>query len=371
MKNKSITTSISFIFCFFSIFVGSSMVNSFDNLSKVVEINHKAISSKVKSHDSKNKDLSKITFFSKEPSNEASQVKNNFSSKEFIYAHIDLEQTLATYFNIPEINGKYTNHLNYDLTVFKNGEEISKSNFIWNWCYLSQEDYTKTYFEFDVLPEPTKAKTIISPLEDFSAGKASTPLYFMITPQGFPKTDKYTVEVSIYRQTKDGYGNLKPKEAWPICKGEFEFDFKEDDIAFLKSNSEIATTHVQKIFESKKASEISLPEEWSKVSAPIASGYTELEIKTMISNRYHSSKLNKLVVMPAKGGWVIEKNNLGIPLSKYFNQPLAIFITDSKNNCYYIEGFVNKTYEGGGTYGSVWLYPEKEIRISCDKLKSK
>lgn len=312
----------------------------------------------------------KILFFTN-GTETTTNAKSNFTSKDFIYGRLELTQTIASFFGLSESNGKNAKHINYEVRVLQNGEEIGKSNFIWNWCYVSQDDHGKNYFEFDVLPEPSKAKTVISPLEDFSAGKASAPMNFMISPQNFPKTDKYTIEVILYRQTVNGYGNPKPKEEWPTCKGEFEFNFNEDDIPTLKKNSDLATENVKNLFENKKTSERNLPEEWNKTSASISSGYTELEIRAMITYRYKSCKINKLVIMPARGGWVVEKNDVGIPLSKYFDQPLAIFITDSNNKCFYIEGYVNKTYEGGGKYGSAWLYPEKETEISCEKIKSK
>ncbi|MBL7919895.1 MAG: hypothetical protein JNJ40_06245 [Bacteroidia bacterium] len=313
----------------------------------------------------------KFIFADKPITNESinDQKDITFTSKNFIYGRIELPETVANFFKIPQQNGKYTNFINYEVRIFKDDDEMGSANPIWNWCYITNSDFSKTHFNFDILPEPSKASTVISPLEDFSAGKSSAPLYNSIDPMHFPKSDKYKVKLTFYRKTVNGYGELKPKEEWPICEGEFVFDFNEDDIATLQTNGKNASDLVKDNFQNKAREEADLPKSWNMQSSAIGSGYTEQQIKGMIAARYQGSKLNKLVIEPQKGGWVVEKNDLGIPKDKYFDQIISIFITDSNKKCFYIEGYVYQTYEGGGKYGNVWIYPEKEIQISCDKMK--
>lgn len=291
----------------------------------------------------------------------------SFNSKEFIYARIELQENIKSFFKMTEPQTGESYCLQYFMTVYDGDKETGSNS--WSTMYVGKNEMTLNYLNFDVLPLPEKATTVMSPLKEFSYGLAAAPLASLIDPSIFPKTGKYKITISIYNQTYNGYGSEKPREEWPICKGEFEFAFNEDDISTLQANGKKANELVKESFRKREREEADLPESWNMQSSSIGSGYTEQQIKGMISARYQGSKLNKLVIEPEKGGWVVEKNELGLPKGKYFDQIISIFITDSEKKCFYIEGYVYKTYEGGGTYGSAWMYPEKKIQISCDKMK--
>ncbi len=308
----------------------------------------------------------KMIFDTKPFSTDDSGNRTSFTSKEFIYAKLELPESLKTFFKISPKNGEKT-CLEYLMVVYNGDKEMGTNS--WSIMYVGKNEMEANYLNFDVLPQPEKATTVMSPLKEFDAGLASAPLAGLVDPSIFPKSGKYRIVISIYNKTYNGYGAEKPREEWPISTGEFEFNFNEDDIATLQKNDKQAHSLVKENFRKKVREEADLPESWNMKSSPSGSGYTEQQIKGMIAARYKGSKLNKLVIEPQKGGWVVEKNELDIPKDKYFNQVISIFITDSNNKCFYIEGYVYHTYEGGGKYGPVWIYPENEIQISCDKMK--
>lgn len=310
-------------------------------------------------------------FLSNQAGQQASEFKTAFTSKEFIYAKLELKESLKSYFKIQLKNEGVIPCLNYVVRVFKDGEELGYPNPIWNNCYVKKSDLDKNVFYFDVLPDPKKATTVISPLDDFSAGKASAPLYMSISPSQFPSTGKYTVRIELYKKTYSAYGEMKPESEWPRVTQDFEFNFNEEDVELLQKNGQEANSNVKEGYSKKETEERELPDAWNKQSVASTSGYSEQQIKSMFVTRYPAVKLIKMVVLPEYngGGWQIIKNDLGVPTEKFYRQPIAVFYSNSDASCFYMEGYVYQTYEGGGKYGNAWFYDEKKVSVACDKMK--
>jgi len=296
--------------------------------------------------------------------------KTTFSSKEFIYAKIELPEDVKTYFKIGPLKDKQKNSLEYKIKVFKD-DELQKESVGWTTIFVSSAELTQKHLIVDILPQPEKASTVLSAVKEFNYGLASVPLPTMIDKWTFPTTGKYKITLQIYREVYGAYDEPLPKDQWPSCENSFDFEFNTDDVSTLQKNGELASEKVKEGFRKKEREDADLPASWNMTSSSIGSGYTEQQLKTMISTRYKESKLIKMIVQPVKGNWVVEKNDIGIPTGKYFDQIVSIFIKDSKGSCYYIEGYVYQTYEGGGKYGNAWMYPEKEVQISCNKMETK
>lgn len=296
--------------------------------------------------------------------------KTVFSSKEFIYAKIELPEDVKTYFKMGALKDKQKHSLEYKIKVFKD-DELQKESVGWTTIFVSNAELTQKFLIVDVLPQPEKATTVLSPVKEFNYGLASVPLPTLIDKYTFPSTGKYKISLQIYKEVYGPYDEPLPKEQWPSCESSFDFDFSTDDVLTLQKNGETANAKVKEGFRKKEREDADLPSSWSMQNSSIGSGYTEQQLKAMVSTRYKESKLIRMVVQPVKGGWVVEKNDIGIPTGKYFDQIISIFIKDSKGSCYYIEGYVYQTYEGGGKYGNSWMYPEKEVQVSCNKMETK
>ncbi len=64
--------------------------------------------------------------------------------------------------------------------IFRNGEEMGFNPSV-NICLLKDENKNNTWLNFDVLPEPLKATTVLCGTERFNSALSSAPLYGLIT----------------------------------------------------------------------------------------------------------------------------------------------------------------------------------------------
>jgi hypothetical protein len=109
-----------------------------------------------------------------------------------------------------------------------------------NYLLINEDERDKSSLPFDVLPEPARATTVVSLLDDFSAGYGFFPLYGTIINEKL-KEGKYTVRVTLYLETQDGWGSYEPQEKWPAITEEFEFNFRDADITRVKDNDKQAS----------------------------------------------------------------------------------------------------------------------------------
>ncbi len=172
--------------------------------------------------------------------------KESFTSKEFIYASVDLGgKTVKDYFKLPAITQNYPYaYLFYIAEVFSENNSIGTNT--WTMALVKESDKKNTSFNFDVLPAPGKAVTLLSGTPMYDAGLSAAPLYALIARQKFKQTGTYTIKISIYNKTLDAYGNEQPYQKWPTCEGSFNFIFSEDDVPELLKNGEAADAAAKK-----------------------------------------------------------------------------------------------------------------------------
>lgn len=83
--------------------------------------------------------------------------------------------------------------------------------------------------------------------------------------------------------------------------------------------------------------------------------------------KYHTTEeygtLKRIVIT---SDWYVKKNDLGIPLEKKMRLQVA---TTQDGECTMREGYLFKTYEGGGTYGKIKLsHYFSPLEINCDNI---
>ncbi len=192
-------------------------------------------------------------YFSNQPfktSNAGS--KKTFNSSEYIYGRIELDgQTVKEAFKVWDPTAGYPySYLLYRVFVFHEGEEMGFNTL--NICLLKQEDKNKTFFNFDVLPEPSRATTVISGIERFSAGLFSAPLYSQINSNNFKEDGEYRIVVKFYYESYDVWGNREVVEKWPKLEDEFTFMFTAKDVPMLKKNEAAADAVIETAFKKNK-----------------------------------------------------------------------------------------------------------------------
>lgn len=188
-------------------------------------------------------------YFSNQPfttSNTGS--KSTFTSSDYIYGRIELDsQTINNAFRVFEPNSNYPYaYFLYRVYVFHNGQEMgfNSSN---NLCLLREKDKNNKWFNFDVLPEPARASTVISGTERFDYYSLGTvPLYGLINPYKFKENGEYKIVVKFYTESYDVWGKMEPVEKWPVLEGEFAFMFNAKDVPLLKKNGEAANDFIEK-----------------------------------------------------------------------------------------------------------------------------
>jgi hypothetical protein len=319
-----------------------------------------------------NNPLGKISFSNQPFSPLAVGGKTTFASNEFIYGRLQLNSgTIKEALKIEEKNKKnpYYN-FEYVVVVYRDKENKYNNEQLWNNCLLKDADLDKNYLDFDVLPNPDKATTVISALSDFSAGKSTAPLYAAIQPTIFSEDGIYKVNIIIRNPAKDNWGNFLTKDKWPTFEADFDFEFNSNDVAILKKNKELASTKAEYAI---KNTITPLPKQWTEKTSTTAMGFTQAQIITMYENSF-DTKLDPHTVVKfhasnSNGGWTTQNNDYGIPIYRYSNQWYTIFIKYANGACYY-QGFgLRQQYNGGGTYGKAFVDKNEYHMTDCVGMK--
>ncbi len=320
--------------------------------------------------------LGKITFSNQLFTTGTSSSKASFHSNEFIYGRLQLNSgTVKEAFKIGNKAGGIPFYsLEYIVVVYKNGEKKFNNKQIWNSCLVRDADLSKNYFDFDVLPNPQNATTIISAVADFSAGKSTAPLYSSITPQVFSEDGVYKVDIILRNSANDAWGKPLEEDKWPTFEADFDFTFSSDDIATLKKNKELASTNAENKMQGITTAAEPLPKQWSEKSSSLVMGLTQPQLVSMYENSF-TSKMDAHTVVKfhsssTNGGWTVVSNDFGIPTYRYSNQWYTIFIKYANGKTCFHQGFgLRQQYIGAGKYGTSTIDKNEYHFIDCEKMK--
>ncbi len=292
--------------------------------------------------------------------------KTSFTSAEYIYARLEIPSgTLKEVFKIKEGSMPF---VKCKLTITQGGEVISYGTSR-DHVLLKDENLKSNILNFEILPEPSKANTLYSMTDDFSAGYGFNPISGLIQNGRWPDGD-YTVNVKIYSETYNAYGSLQDEEKWPSVDDEFDLKFKEDDAVRIMANSKkIRETSVENSFRYDK-----LPPVFSNPGKLTDPNATLAKIAAILKRDLPKRQILKWVAETYDGTyWHIAKDDFGLPRYKYFNPHIWMaYKIDGK--CYVGSLTLRQVYSGGGTYGplevaytSAGSLPDKGI--DCIKVK--
>ncbi|MEO7312629.1 MAG: hypothetical protein ABIX01_19745 [Chitinophagaceae bacterium] len=275
--------------------------------------------------------------------------KQSFKSSDFIYGRLELDKSLLEAFRMSSIKTKYY-YLRYRLSVYKNGEQKGSDN-PWQYMLIKDGAEKNNYLNFDVFPDPGKATSVMSGIEDYSAGLAAGPLYMMINQDHFGEDGEYTVKVAFFLDSYDAWGKREDLEKWPVVRDEFSFTFNVNDLSAIKKNNEVATQRIKdNAFKAK-----SIPD-WFNNAAPVSDPkLSNANIATILKRDMPQDYMSLVKFNIAKFTgplWMIEKNDLGLILRRYVNPNINIAYT-FENKCYLGTARLWEEYIGGGKYGTL------------------
>lgn len=302
--------------------------------------------------------------------------KTTFSSSDFIYGRLELDnKTLGEAFGLPKdgesnMYNKSDCFLYYLITVFKDGEQMGQPNF-WPYLFVWSKEKKETTFNFDILPEPAKARSMNSGTEDFSSsGVASGPLYEIINQQRFPENGAYSIRVKLYQQSLNDWGKLAEEEKWPVFEEDFTFNFDGKDIKKLTANAAAAGEVVM-----ENAYRLDRMPEWfyrtGKFNDPKVTSAT---IAAILKRDIPTKSILKYVTSESVGPlWVVEKDEYGLIMRRSFMPTINIaYKRDGK--CYVGTVRLWEPYEGYGKYGALKVGSESSSRrpdnwLDCSLVK--
>jgi len=173
--------------------------------------------------------------------------KKSFTSADYIYGRFELDSaSIQQAFRIFEPNENYPHaYFFYRVYIYHNGEEMGFNSSV-NLCLLKGNARKNNWFNFDVLPEPAKATTVLCGTERFNTSLGSVPLYWLINPNNFKQNGEYKIVVKFYYESYDVWNKMEPVEKWPKLEEEFSFTFSDKDVPKLKKNETAADAVIQK-----------------------------------------------------------------------------------------------------------------------------
>jgi hypothetical protein len=316
--------------------------------------------------------------------------KTSFASGEYIYGRLETSGgTLREVLKFSSITTANPEHrLNYNLYLYYISKDIggaiqevvkdvSNSPF----TVLTEGDLDKTYWNFDVLPEPSKAATRMYTyvrMLELESQNGPYALYRYLKEQAAEQT--YTLRIELQKETKNFRGEVESQDKWPVVEGRATMDFRGTDFARIKADGDQMEANRLGRYKTAKAQSDSaelanepLPNEWTLKSNLPLPGLTEASVKAMFLHDHPywvQKQIVKLYSGPAPSrGFTVVPNELGIPKYRYVSQRFTVFVkVVGEDKCFYQRLTPAQAYSGAGTFGDFYALLEPRVNISCTKI---
>ncbi len=305
--------------------------------------------------------------------------KTSFNSNEFIYGRLVLNGgTVRDVLKPSSLTGKVKNQIPFKLYRRDHSNRNQKEDlyFLADNAVLSESVLDQTYWDFDVFPEPGKARTVVFTDSNVNNGYSASDSLYLFLSNNDTKEGTYRIGVEIKTAGVDFRGNPLPESQRQMIEGEVSLTFRGSDYAAIQSNYNALTKTFAATAKQNQAAGQELPPEWSQQSGRILPISTAAQLQLMYLNKRQGSNNLKVIKLhataPGQTSWSIEKNNLGIPLYRFSNQTYTVFIRNQRaNQCFFDSFGLRQNYSGGGTYGQTFLdFDEGSQKFfNCDKMK--
>ena len=322
----------------------------------------------------------KITF-SNNP--DGSNPKTSFTSSEYIYGRLDLGgKTVYEAFGLKNMGAAKYYSIHYHMNILQPGKEAWEHD--WhngvNYTLITKEDAQKTYWNFDVLPDPSKISTLIGAIDDDlsyfnSAGGMYLQWYDADSARSkFPQSGTYTIDIVLFGNSYDDWG--KPtgeSEKFPTASAKFAFQFSGSDGQTLVANSKKAKESVESA-KNRREMLHAMPDWWFKGATPAEPKLAPARLVPLIKgfiSQWNLTYVKHMIVKPDGPLWTIQKNDVGIPEYRMVVPYIYIIYKDPKDNsCQLGALYIRESYSGAGTYGEPYLGGIREVQyIDCAAVK--
>ncbi len=331
-------------------------------------------------------------YFSNRPfgaTNEGS--KASFTSGEHIYGRFETGGgTLRDVLKFSPITKENPEHrLNYNLYLYYVSRDsvviapqtAVEARYNSPFTVLTEADLDKTYWNFDVLPEPAKAATRIYThvsMMEIESEDGPYALYKYLKDRAEEQT--YTVRVELQKETKNFRGEKESEDKWPVVEGRATIDFKGTDFPKIKADGDqMEANRLQRYKTAKEeatgaaVANEPLPNAWTLKSNPLLPGFTESSLKAMFLDNHPywvQKQIIKLYAEPAaSGARVVVPNELGIPKYRYVRQSFVVFAkVVGEDKCFYQRFTPAQPYSGAGTFGGFYAILEGRVNIACARM---
>lgn len=312
-----------------------------------------------------------------------SNPKTSFTSSENIYGRIDFGgKTMYDAFGWKALGNKDFYYVSYFIQVSPEG----KQNWEHDWhngrsyTLVTKEEAQKTYWNFDVLPDPANPTTLSGAIPDelgyYKWVSGMWPLLRDVDTarRAFPQNGPYKIDITIFGDSYDDWG--KPTgidETRPTVSAVIPFQFSGTDGQRLATGYAKA---VESMESAKNRREMlhAMPAWWYKAANPpepkLAPARLVPLIKGFIS-QWNLTYMKHMIVTYTGPLWVIQKNDLGIPEYRMVSPYIYVIYKDPKDNsCQVGALYMRESYAGGGTYNAPYLGGIRDIQyIDCAVVK--
>ena len=181
-------------------------------------------------------------YFSNQPfTNGTEGSKTSFSSNEFIYGRLVLKGgTVRTVLKPKQLDKEYPYYLlpfiPYTYYYFDGARTKDESH--WKYTLLTEAELDKTYWDFDMLPSPEKAKTATILGDRIRDKTFPVSEFYQFLGKKETKEGAHTFGVETFVEAVDFRGTPKPESEWQYLSSELTYTFKGADYPAIKANLE-------------------------------------------------------------------------------------------------------------------------------------
>jgi hypothetical protein len=321
--------------------------------------------------------------FSNNP--DGSSPKTSFTSAENIYGRIDFGgRTMYDAFGWKAMGDRKFYYVSYFLKILPAGSNQGWEHDWHNgrsYTLVTKEDAQKTYWNFDVLPDPAKASTLSGALADeleyykWVSGMWPEIRDMDAARRTFPQNGMYNIDITIYGDSYDDWGKAAGDfEKFPTVSAVIPFQFSGADGQRLASGYAKAAEAIESA-KNRKEMLHAMPDWWFKPATGVAdANLAPARLVPLIKGfigQWNLTYMKHMIINFSGPLWVIQKNDLGIPEYRMVKPYIYVIYRDAKDNsCQVGALYMRESYSGAGTYGEPYLGGIRDIQyIDCSAVK--
>jgi hypothetical protein len=299
--------------------------------------------------------------------------KTTFSSSDYIYGRIELDnKTMLDAFKLPKegtanmtMDNKGDCVLRFGIGLYKNGKLISSWDATSPYMYVTAAQKGKTAFNFDIAASVENFSSRVRIFDGFKDKGTNSPFYERFNQGTFPSSGEYTFLIVLYNESLNEWGSKENSQNFPVVADVFNYNFSISDIASIKERQKNLTEKSRIEYVDKLPAYFAKPLSISDQSVTIAK-VTPI-IKNYLGSEY---QVLKVAIEPSSSMWSTVKNNLGIRSYRYVTSFYKI-VYRQNGQCQLGSIRIAQDYIGNEKWGNLYVskfYGEEGV-IECSKVK--